>query len=294
MKRLFLSLITLVLIQPSPAQQPPPTAQAELAKLSDLVALVRIESLANAETGAPLVTVEGSTIQAAPSKATATVLHAIKGSVPSEKISVHPASNPQMLTQATTSGFARLQTGAIYLVFLTKETGTANAYQLCLAGKSGQIQAATIVFSEKMETVEKLNQPPATATPSAVRKESRSYEETLKEQISAIDKLTFTDMRITQGLQRNQERIIGLVKNEGDLPIHNLQVSLVIKDKDGKLLDVLSNAARIPLLLRPGQQVAFEAVRPLGNFNDTPADLNARRGTTVEAQIDSLRVITPQ
>ena len=88
-----------------------------------------------------------------------------------------------------------------------------------------------------------------------------------------------------------QENIIGLIKNNSDAIVSNIQLNVVSRDKDGKLLDVTSNFARVQGTLKPGQELGFSVERSLCDFNEKAEELAGRKATTATVSIVELSVV---
>ena len=112
-----------------------------------------------------------------------------------------------------------------------------------------------------------------------------------KEQLAVRDKLEVREVKISNGRMKMQENIIGLIKNNSDAIVSNIQLNVVSRDKDGKLLDVTSNFARVQGTLKPGQELGFSVERTLGDFNEKAEELAGRKATTATVSVVELTVV---
>ena len=98
-------------------------------------------------------------------------------------------------------------------------------------------------------------------------------------ELKVRDALVFREVKIVPSQQKNQERVIGLVKNGSDSALNNVQLSILYKDKAGSLLEVGSGHVRG--ILRPGEEAGFEGNRSLGDFKEKEEVLAQRKADSV-------------
>ena len=101
----------------------------------------------------------------------------------------------------------------------------------------------------------------------------------------ARGKLTLREIKLVRGGRNDEERVIGIVRNDGTATVTRVDANVVFRDKNGELIDVKSNDRLIDDLLAPGQEVGFEVARSLGDFSEEEGVLASRRATTVSIVI---------
>lgn len=112
-----------------------------------------------------------------------------------------------------------------------------------------------------------------------------------KAQLAAIEKIQVKEVKIVDGSQKNQERVIGIVRNDSDKTVTNVRFNALFKNAEGKLIDVNATFSQLQGTLKPGGELGFEIRRELGGFRDEDAVLAARKAATAEVSIVELRIV---
>jgi hypothetical protein len=118
-----------------------------------------------------------------------------------------------------------------------------------------------------------------------------SQNEEAKRELEIRDKIQIKDVKITSGRMKNQEKVIGLVKNESSEVVQNISLNVVFKDANGTLLDVSSKFSSINGVLKPGQELGFEVDRDLGSFQDKDEVLAQRKAAEAIVSITKLSLL---
>ena len=85
---------------------------------------------------------------------------------------------------------------------------------------------------------------------------------------TGLDQLAAKDVKFVPGRMDNEEKIIGVVHNSSPDTYTGVELSLSIKDKDGKLIDVINEFVHVPGEIAPGKEVGFAVGRPFKPFGD--------------------------
>ncbi len=108
------------------------------------------------------------------------------------------------------------------------------------------------------------------------------------EKLSVRDKLAIKETKIVAGQTKNMERVIGILRNDSNVAVSNVQLVMIMRDKAGNLIDVASDFARVPGTIKPGQEQGFSVQRTLGDFNEKEDVLALRKAATVSASVSDL------
>jgi hypothetical protein len=84
-----------------------------------------------------------------------------------------------------------------------------------------------------------------------------------REEFDAVRAIRVTDVAILRDQTGTQERIIGIVHNDGNRVVRNVQFNTKLRDADGRLIDVVPTFASGFLL--PGKDLGFVAYRNPGS-----------------------------
>lgn len=120
--------------------------------------------------------------------------------------------------------------------------------------------------------------------------ESGQNEKT-KEQLPIMEKITLKEIKIVAGSQKNQERVIGLIKNDSAEIVSDVKLNVIFRDQDGKLMDVSTLFSRVEGPLKPGVELGFEVKRDLGAYNEKEEVLAARKAGTAVVAVTGLRLV---
>lgn len=113
-----------------------------------------------------------------------------------------------------------------------------------------------------------------------------------REMIDLRDELKISEVQLIKNSGRGNAapRLIGTISNNGEKAAQYVQLQLVVRDKDGKLLDVSQGEMGIQGVLLPGEQSAFSI--PLHSMD--PEHLQAENGfdpETMAISVTRLQVI---
>ncbi|MEO7412870.1 MAG: FxLYD domain-containing protein [Opitutaceae bacterium] len=106
-----------------------------------------------------------------------------------------------------------------------------------------------------------------------------------QQELKIRDLLVVREVKFVASQQKAQERVIGILKNGSDVPLNNIQLSILYRNKDGTLLDL--GSAYVRGLLRPGEESGFEATRSLGEYNEQDEVLAQRKASSVNISVVS-------
>jgi hypothetical protein len=118
-----------------------------------------------------------------------------------------------------------------------------------------------------------------------------SQDEEAKRELEIRDLIKIKDVKINSGRMKNQEKVIGLVKNESSEIVQNISLNVVFKDSNGALLDVSGKFSSINGVLKPGQELGFEVDRELGDFQEKDEVLAQRKAAEVVVSITKLSIL---
>jgi hypothetical protein len=131
----------------------------------------------------------------------------------------------------------------------------------------------------------------STAAASLQQGFSAGQNEKDKAELAVREKLLVKDVKIVDGSQKNQERVIGLVRNESDKTVTNVRFNTRFKDASGSLIDVNATFTQLQGTLKPGDELGFEIRRDLGNFREDESVLASRKAASAEVSIVDLRIV---
>jgi hypothetical protein len=112
-----------------------------------------------------------------------------------------------------------------------------------------------------------------------------------KEELAARDKLAVRNIKLVAGQSKNQERLIGTVKNDGAGTVSDVRLNVTYFDKDGNLLDVSSTFSSVQGAIKPGEELGFEVSRTLGEFNQKEDVFAAHKASTAKVVVCGLRLV---
>lgn len=118
-----------------------------------------------------------------------------------------------------------------------------------------------------------------------------SENEEAKRELEIRDLIKIKDVKINSGRMKNQEKVIGLVKNESSEIVQNISLNVVFKNSNGALLDVSGKFTSVNGVLKPGQELGFEVDRELGDFQEKDEFLVQRKAAKVVVSITKLSIL---
>ena len=113
----------------------------------------------------------------------------------------------------------------------------------------------------------------------------------IKKEMSVYDKIVFKDIKIVSGSQKNQEKVIGIVKNDSTEILSGINVSIIYRKSDDSLLDVSSQFNQVKGVLKPGAELGFEFKRDLGSYNDKDEFLALNKAAKVTLTVVDLNIV---
>jgi len=114
-----------------------------------------------------------------------------------------------------------------------------------------------------------------------------SEDEKLTDQIAARSLLALKEIRLVRGDSPREERVIGVVRNEGTKLVKRASANVTFRDSAGTLIDVKSSVTVFDEPLEPGSEIGFEIERSLGEFEEDDDVVQGRRASSVEVTITS-------
>jgi hypothetical protein len=112
-----------------------------------------------------------------------------------------------------------------------------------------------------------------------------------KEELAARDKLSVRNVKLVPAQSKNQERVIGTVKNDGIAAVADVRLNVSYYDKAGELIDVSSTFSSVQGVIKPGEELAFEVSRTIGEFNAKDDFLAAHKASSAKIAINGLRLM---
>ncbi len=88
----------------------------------------------------------------------------------------------------------------------------------------------------------------------------------------------------------HEEKIIGTIFNKSNDTYAKIIVSVIVKDKDGKLIDVINESNRIPGQIAPNSELGFSVSREFKKFTDKDED-PGNRGASAEVTIVGVEMV---
>jgi hypothetical protein len=113
-----------------------------------------------------------------------------------------------------------------------------------------------------------------------------------KEKLAIFEKLEVKEIKIVPGQNKAQEKAIGLVKNNSDKALSNLQFNVTFRNEAGELLDVKGDfMSRLAGIIKPGEERGFEVNRNLGEFNAPPEELAKNKAASAKVEISDFQIV---
>jgi hypothetical protein len=105
--------------------------------------------------------------------------------------------------------------------------------------------------------------------------------EKAKIESEARGKLTLREVKLARGERNDEERVIGIVRNDSTAIVTRADANVIFRDQNGALIDVKNSARLFDDSLNPGQEVGFEVERSLGDFSEEEGVLASRKAAAV-------------
>jgi hypothetical protein len=113
-----------------------------------------------------------------------------------------------------------------------------------------------------------------------------------KSKLEILDKLEIKEVRMVAGQNKAQEKVIGLIKNNSDKNISNVQFNVTFRNEAGELLDVKSDfMTRVSGIIKHGEERGFEINRNLGDFNGQPDELAKNKAASVKVEVSDFQIM---
>jgi len=106
-----------------------------------------------------------------------------------------------------------------------------------------------------------------------------------EEKLPVRDKFEIKEAKVVAGRMKNEERVIGIFKNGSNVAVSNVQLVVIARDKEGRLIDVSADFARVPGVVKPGEEQGFAVQRSLGEFSEKEDALAQRKAATVSVSV---------
>jgi hypothetical protein len=113
----------------------------------------------------------------------------------------------------------------------------------------------------------------------------------IKSEMPVVEKLIFKDIKIVSGRQNNQEKVVGIIKNESAEIISDVNVCIVYRKSDDSLLDVSATFNQIKGVLKPGAELGFEFQRELGSYKDADEVLAQKKAAKVTLTVIGVNIV---
>jgi hypothetical protein len=107
--------------------------------------------------------------------------------------------------------------------------------------------------------------------------------------IVGLNDIEISQVKFADGRMSNEEKVIGIIKNKGTDHISDIELNVVIKDKDGKLIDVVSSFTRVDGVLLPNSELGFSIDRSLGSFDDDKEKMQGNKGAMAEVRVVKMK-----
>jgi hypothetical protein len=103
--------------------------------------------------------------------------------------------------------------------------------------------------------------------------------------LAVRDRLTIREVRLVHGDRSNEERVIGMVRNDGIQAVKRVRGNVTFRDGSGVLIDVKGDASLFDAILRPGEEIGFEITRDLGDYGEKDAVLRSRKAAAASVAV---------
>jgi hypothetical protein len=109
--------------------------------------------------------------------------------------------------------------------------------------------------------------------------------------LEAADKIVIKEIKIVTGGNKNKEKVIGIIKNEGTYIVSDINFSAIYRKADDSLLDVSTQFNRVSGTMKPGDELGFELQRELGDYNEKPEVLALNKASKVTLKVVSINIV---
>lgn len=106
-----------------------------------------------------------------------------------------------------------------------------------------------------------------------------------------IDQIEIRELKIAPSQFKSKERVIGILRNNSDQTLENIQLNVIFKDSAGTLVDVSTSFAQVKGVIKPGAEVGFEVDRSIGEFSSTDEELLKNRSAAAVVTVQNLRIL---
>jgi len=113
--------------------------------------------------------------------------------------------------------------------------------------------------------------------------------ERLVEFVNTKEKIVLRDVTRAMSSWQNKEKFVGIIENQSEHPIAQIQLNMSCYSEDGKLMDAVNKWLNEIQLLQPGESMSFgieRAVRPQG-ASEQEADSRAH---SIELKVASFKI----
>lgn len=110
------------------------------------------------------------------------------------------------------------------------------------------------------------------------------------EEIIDLAGIEVQQVTFTNGRMDNQEKIIGILANTSDVTYTNISLSVIVKDENGKLIDVINNFTKVNGTLAPGKQLGFAVDREYRPFGEEH-EKEGTKGSAAEVTIIEAKIV---
>ncbi len=112
-----------------------------------------------------------------------------------------------------------------------------------------------------------------------------------KAALALAERLAISEVKIVSSSFKGKERVIGVIKNNSDKTLKDIQLNVVFRDASGGLVDVAGTFARVSGPLLPGTELGFEVDRSFGGMDSSEDALAPNRAASATVRVQSLRVV---
>lgn len=112
-----------------------------------------------------------------------------------------------------------------------------------------------------------------------------------KQELEVRQRLVIKDLKILPGRMKNQEKLIGLIRNDSSETVKSILLNVLFKDSEEELIDVSSKFSNISGILKLGDELGFEVERELGSFQETEEILAQRKASSAAVNVANFSIV---
>ncbi len=115
--------------------------------------------------------------------------------------------------------------------------------------------------------------------------------ETMSEYRRLRPSIRVSEVKQVESAWPGREKIVGKIANDSDKAISTVKITTMFYDASGSLIDVDNKWISEIKVIEPSTAVGFTVERTVGQMNEPPGQLDARRSKRVEVQVADFEVV---